>query len=88
MSSLSISNLSAAYGQVRVIEDLSMNVQSGETVALLGTNGNGKSTLMRALSGLGRPVEGDIRFVGEAIESIANDGLRELAVQHAGHLAR
>jgi branched-chain amino acid transport system ATP-binding protein len=36
---LSIRNLSAGYGQVRVIEDLSMNVQSGETVALLGTNG-------------------------------------------------
>ena len=62
MSSLSISNLSAAYGQVRVIEDLSMNVQSGETVALLGTNGNGKSTLMRCVMGLLAPTAGSIKL--------------------------
>jgi branched-chain amino acid transport system ATP-binding protein len=61
VSSLSISNLSAAYGQVRVIEDLSMNVQSGETVALLGTNGNGKSTLMRCVMGLLAPTAGSIK---------------------------
>ena len=62
MSSLSISNLSAGYGQVRVIEDLSMNVQSGETVALLGTNGNGKSTLMRCVMGLLAPTAGSIQL--------------------------
>ena len=62
MSSLSISNLSAGYGQVRVIEDLSMNVQSGETVALLGTNGNGKSTLMRCVMGLLAPTAGSIKL--------------------------
>ena len=61
MSSLSISNLSAGYGQVRVIEDLSMDVQSGETVALLGTNGNGKSTLMRCVMGLLAPTAGSIK---------------------------
>jgi branched-chain amino acid transport system ATP-binding protein len=62
VSSLSISNLSAGYGQVRVIEDLSMNVQSGETVALLGTNGNGKSTLMRCIMGLLAPTAGSIKL--------------------------
>ena len=62
MSSLSISNLSAGYGQVRVIEDLSMDVQSGETVALLGTNGNGKSTLMRCVMGLLAPTAGSIQL--------------------------
>ena len=62
MSSLSISNLSAGYGQVRVIEDLSMDVQSGETVALLGTNGNGKSTLMRCVMGLLAPTAGSIKL--------------------------
>jgi branched-chain amino acid transport system ATP-binding protein len=61
VSSLSISNLSAGYGQVRVIEDLSMDVQSGETVALLGTNGNGKSTLMRCVMGLLAPTAGSIK---------------------------
>ena len=62
MSSLSISGLSAAYGQVRVIEDLSMEVRSGETVALLGTNGNGKSTLMRCVMGLLAPSAGSIKL--------------------------
>jgi branched-chain amino acid transport system ATP-binding protein len=61
VSSLSIRNLSAGYGQVRVIEDLSMDVQSGETVALLGTNGNGKSTLMRCVMGLLAPTAGSIK---------------------------
>jgi branched-chain amino acid transport system ATP-binding protein len=62
VSSLSISNLSAGYGQVRVIEDLSMDVRSGETVALLGTNGNGKSTLMRCVMGLLAPTAGSIKL--------------------------
>jgi branched-chain amino acid transport system ATP-binding protein len=62
VSSLSIRNLSAGYGQVRVIEDLSMDVRSGETVALLGTNGNGKSTLMRCVMGLLAPTAGSIKL--------------------------
>jgi len=62
VSSLSISGLSAGYGQVRVIEDLSMDVRSGETVALLGTNGNGKSTLMRCVMGLLAPSAGSIKL--------------------------
>jgi branched-chain amino acid transport system ATP-binding protein len=62
VSSLSITKLSAGYGQVRVIEDLSMEVRSGETVALLGTNGNGKSTLMRCVMGLLAPTAGSIRL--------------------------
>ena len=62
MSSLSISGLSAGFGQVRVIEDLSMDVRSGETVALLGTNGNGKSTLMRCVMGLLAPSAGSIKL--------------------------
>jgi len=62
VSSLSITRLSAGYGQVRVIEDLSMEVRSGETVALLGTNGNGKSTLMRCVMGLLAPTAGSIKL--------------------------
>jgi branched-chain amino acid transport system ATP-binding protein len=62
VSSLSITKLSAGYGQVRVIEDLSMEVRSGETVALLGTNGNGKSTLMRCVMGLLAPTAGSIKL--------------------------
>lgn len=58
---LDIANLVAGYGHVQVLHDLSMNVGDGETVALLGTNGNGKSTLMRCVMGLLRPRAGSIR---------------------------
>ena len=59
-SSITIENVHAAYGAVRVIEDVSINVKPGETVALLGTNGNGKSTLMKCVMGIVRPTAGRI----------------------------
>ena len=59
-SSITIENVHAAYGAVRVIEDVSINVKAGETVALLGTNGNGKSTLMKCVMGIVRPTAGRI----------------------------
>jgi branched-chain amino acid transport system ATP-binding protein len=59
-SSLSIAGIHAAYGAVRVIEDVSMKVDAGETVVLLGTNGNGKSTLMKCVMGMVRPSAGSI----------------------------
>jgi branched-chain amino acid transport system ATP-binding protein len=59
-SSLHIEGLSAAYGAVRVIEDVSIAVESSQTVALLGTNGNGKSTLMKCVMGLLRPSAGTV----------------------------
>ena len=54
-SSITIENVHAAYGAVRVIDDVSIDVNAGETVALLGTNGNGKSTLMKCIMGIVRP---------------------------------
>ena len=59
-SSLHIEGLSAGYGAVRVLEDVSIVVESGQTVALLGTNGNGKSTLMKCVMGLLRPSAGTV----------------------------
>ena len=59
-SSLSLSGVHAAYGAVRVLEDISLAVNPGETVALLGTNGNGKSTLMKCVMGIVKPVAGSI----------------------------
>jgi len=60
-SSLHIENLSAGYGAVRVLDDVSITVAAGETVALLGTNGNGKSTLMKCVMGMVRPSAGRVR---------------------------
>jgi len=58
---LHIRGLHAGYGSVRVLEDLSLEVGDGETVALLGTNGNGKSTLMKCVMGIVRPSAGTIQ---------------------------
>ena len=57
-NSLTIEKIDAAYGAVRVLEDVTLTVEGGETVVLLGTNGNGKSTLMKSIMGIVRPSAG------------------------------
>ncbi len=60
MLELTIAGLEAGYGAVRVLHGVSLCVNQGETVALLGTNGNGKSTLLKCIAGLIRPTSGKI----------------------------
>ena len=55
-NSITIAGINASYGHVRVLEDVTLNVGGGETVVLLGTNGNGKSTLMKSIMGMVRPI--------------------------------
>lgn len=83
-NSLTIHNVHAGYGAVRVIEDVSMDVGAGKTVVLLGTNGNGKSTLIKCIMGLCRPSEGSItaeiegvkhNLVGKTTEEIVDLGI-------------
>ncbi len=83
-SSLTIAGIHAAYGAVRVIEDVSLNIGGGETVVLLGTNGNGKSTLMKCIMGMVQPSEGSIiaeidginhDLVGRTTEEIVDLGI-------------
>jgi branched-chain amino acid transport system ATP-binding protein len=71
-SSITVEGIDAAYGAVRVLEDVSMQVGAGETVVLLGTNGNGKSTLMKCVMGMVRPSRGRIvaRIEGETHDLI------------------
>ena len=57
---LTISGIDASYGAVRALQGVSISVKNGETVALLGTNGNGKSTLMKCVMGVVRPSRGSI----------------------------
>ena len=59
-NSITVEGIDAAYGAVRVLENVSLRVDSGETVVLLGTNGNGKSTLMKCIMGWVRPNKGKI----------------------------
>jgi branched-chain amino acid transport system ATP-binding protein len=83
-SSLSVTGLDAGYGAVRVLEDVSLSVEAGETVVLLGTNGNGKSTLMKCVMGIVPPSTGTIvaeidgqrcDLVGRSTEEIVDLGI-------------
>ena len=83
-SSLSVIGLDAGYGAVRVLEDVSLSVEPGQTVVLLGTNGNGKSTLMKCVMGIVPPTSGTIvaeidgerhDLVGRSTEVIVDLGI-------------
>ncbi|QRG05348.1 ABC transporter ATP-binding protein [Xanthobacter dioxanivorans] len=67
-NSISIERLSAGYGAVRVLTDIDMHVASGETVALLGTNGNGKSTLIKCITGQVQPTAGRVSATIDGVE--------------------
>ena len=66
-ASIRVENLCAGYGAVQVLDRISLEVNDGETVALLGTNGNGKSTLVNCICGALRNEEGAIHFEGRDI---------------------
>ena len=68
-----LDGVSAGYGSVRVLHDVSVSVNAGETVVLLGSNGNGKSTLMKCIMGIVRPDAGDVvlEMDGERIDLTA-----------------
>ena len=68
--SLAINDLDAGYGAVKALRGVSLHVEAGETVALLGTNGNGKSTLMKCVAGLVRPQRGTMSLT---IDGTAHD---------------
>ena len=83
-NSLTVENVDAAYGAVRVLEGVSLRVGGGETVVLLGTNGNGKSTLMKCVMGIVRPRSGRITaeidgtthdLIGRTTEQIVDLGI-------------
>lgn len=67
---LSISNLHVYYGAICALEGISLHVETGEIVAMIGANGAGKSTTMRAISGLVRPRLGEISFMGRPIQQL------------------
>ena len=83
-SSITIENVDAAYGAVRVLEEVTVEVKAGETVVLLGTNGNGKSTLMKCIMGIVQPSAGSIvaeidgvrhELIGKTTEEIVDLGI-------------
>lgn len=80
---LRIENLQVAFGAVRALKGISLDVAEGEVVALVGANGAGKSTTLRTISGLSRPKAGTITFAGQSIGGRAPAQIVRLGVSQS-----
>src|SRR5688500_819167 len=79
---LTLTDLSAGYGPITALEDVSLTAREGEITAVLGANGAGKTTLLRTISGLHRPRSGTIDFAGTNLESVAAEKMPRLGLGH------
>lgn len=70
MSLLELNHLAVAYGGIQAVKGISLTVDEGELVALIGANGAGKTTTLNTLGGLLRPASGDMRYAGRDLASI------------------
>lgn len=76
----------SAAGEVVVLKDVSLRIDAGEFIAIIGPSGSGKSTLMNILGCLDRPTEGSYRVNGEATEQMAPDAMARLRREHFGFI--
>jgi branched-chain amino acid transport system ATP-binding protein len=72
---LKVSGLNASYGKIQVLKNISLEVEEGSIVTILGANGAGKTTTMKSVSGLLKPQEGRIEFLGEVVTGLRPDQL-------------
>jgi branched-chain amino acid transport system ATP-binding protein len=79
---IELKGVSASYGRVPAITDVTINVGEGEAVGLLGANGAGKSTTLRAISGLVKLTGGSITFMGQNLGSLPPHKITELGIAH------
>ena len=82
MGLLEIEHIDVFYGDVQVIFDLSLHIEEGEVVSIIGGNGAGKSTLLKTISGLMNPRRGDIAFQGTAIHQAPPEDIVEHGIVH------
>lgn len=79
---LDVNGIDVAYGHIRALHGVSLRVGEAEVVALIGANGAGKSTTLRAISGMLHPLRGHIHFEGERIDGLAPDKIVERGIAH------
>jgi branched-chain amino acid transport system ATP-binding protein len=77
---LQVSDMHVGYGAIRALRGVSLEVNEGEVVALIGANGAGKSTLLRTISGVLQPSGGDVRFDGRSLRGLAEDRIVRLGI--------
>lgn len=80
---LEIKDIHTYYGQIAALKGVSLTVEEGEIVALIGANGAGKSTMLRAISGLVRPRQGEIVLAGKRIDGLPPHRVTALGVAHS-----
>jgi branched-chain amino acid transport system ATP-binding protein len=79
---LRLENITVHYGKVIAVEDVAIHVDEGEIVALIGANGAGKSTTLRAISGLVRPSSGRIDFDGHDLAGVSPENITKRGIAH------
>jgi len=79
---LEVNKIDTCYGKVQALWDVSLKIEEGEIVALVGANGAGKTTLLNTISGLLRPVSGSVEFLGRRIDGLPPHAIVELGISH------
>jgi branched-chain amino acid transport system ATP-binding protein len=82
MPLLQINDLIVLYGEIEALRGVSLSVDEGQVVTLLGANGAGKSTTLRAISGLAKPAAGEILFDGKSIAGLGPEAIVRLGISH------
>lgn len=82
MPLIELKNVSVRYGEIEALRGVSLSVEAGEVVTLLGGNGAGKSTTLRAISGLTKPASGEIIFEGKSLTGLGPEEIVRLGIAH------
>lgn len=77
---LEVQGLNTFYGKIQVLWDVSLQVQEGEIVAIVGSNGAGKTTLLNSILGLVRPTSGSVTFLGRRIDGLPSHAIAEQGI--------
>ena len=82
MALLELKGVASYYGNVQALKGLSLHVNQGELVTLLGANGAGKSTTLKTISGLVQPAQGEVWFEGRPIHRLGPEAIAKLGISH------
>ena len=82
MSMLELKSLSAAYGHIQALRNIDLRVESGEIVTLIGSNGAGKSSTLRAISGMIKPRRGSVHFDGQDLAGVPAEEIIGRGISH------